>query len=70
LKERLEMQQEEVGPFVSKIKEIFTKIFALPVPTIAALDGRSTDDYLSKYHSFSSYFRFSIRWWTGISVSL
>ncbi|CAF5142500.1 unnamed protein product, partial [Rotaria magnacalcarata] len=25
--------------FVSKIKEIFSKIFALPVPTIAALDG-------------------------------
>jgi enoyl-CoA hydratase/carnithine racemase len=39
LKERLEMPQEEVGPFVSKIKEIFSKIFALPVPTIVALDG-------------------------------
>ena len=39
LKERLEMPQEEVGPFVSKIKEIFSKIFALPIPTIAALDG-------------------------------
>ncbi|CAF2157353.1 unnamed protein product [Rotaria magnacalcarata] len=39
LKERLTMSQEDVGPFVSKIKEIFSKIFALPVPTIAALDG-------------------------------
>lgn len=39
LKERLAMPQEEVGPFVSKIKEIFSKIFALPVPTIVALDG-------------------------------
>ncbi|CAF4048688.1 unnamed protein product, partial [Rotaria magnacalcarata] len=38
LKERLTMSQEDVGPFVSKIKEIFSKIFALPVPTIAALD--------------------------------
>ena len=39
LKERLTMPQEEVGPFVSKIKEIFSKIFGLPIPTIAALDG-------------------------------
>ncbi|CAF1413931.1 unnamed protein product [Rotaria sp. Silwood1] len=39
LKERLDMPQEEVGPFVSKIKEIFSKIFSLPIPTIAALDG-------------------------------
>ncbi|CAF3678049.1 unnamed protein product [Rotaria sp. Silwood1] len=39
LKERLDMPQEEVGPFVSKIKEIFSKIFGLPIPTIAALDG-------------------------------
>ena len=34
------MPQEEVGPFVSKIKEIFSKIFGLPIPTIAALDGK------------------------------
>jgi enoyl-CoA hydratase/carnithine racemase len=40
LKERLGMPQEEVGPFVSKIKEIFSKIFGLPIPTIAALDGK------------------------------
>jgi enoyl-CoA hydratase/carnithine racemase len=39
LKERLTMPQEEVGAFVSKIKEVFSKIFGLPVPTIAALDG-------------------------------
>jgi enoyl-CoA hydratase/carnithine racemase len=39
LKERLDMPQEEVGPFVSKIKEVFSKIFGLPIPTIAALDG-------------------------------
>ncbi|CAF0841687.1 unnamed protein product [Adineta steineri] len=39
LKERLTMPQEEVGPFVSKIKEIFSKIFGLSVPTIVALDG-------------------------------
>jgi hypothetical protein len=38
------MPQEEVGPFVSKIKEIFSKIFGIPIPTIAALDG--------KLHSF------------------
>jgi hypothetical protein len=42
LKERLVMPQEEVGPFVSKIKEIFSKIFGLPIPTIAALDGKFT----------------------------
>ena len=41
LKERLEMPQEEVGPFVSKIREIFSKIFGLSVPTIAALDGET-----------------------------
>lgn len=40
LKERLTMAQEEVGPFVSKIKEIFSKVFGIPVPTIAALDGK------------------------------
>jgi hypothetical protein len=39
LKERLEMPQEEVGPFVSKIKEVFSKIFGLTIPTIIALDG-------------------------------
>ncbi|UJR15183.1 hypothetical protein I4U23_002144 [Adineta vaga] len=39
LKERINMPQEEVGPFVSKIKEIFSKVFGLPIPTIAALDG-------------------------------
>jgi hypothetical protein len=33
------MPQEEVGPFVSKIKEVFSKVFGLPIPTIAALDG-------------------------------
>jgi predicted house-cleaning NTP pyrophosphatase (Maf/HAM1 superfamily) len=33
------MPQDEVGQFVSKIKEIFSKIFGLPIPTIAALDG-------------------------------
>lgn len=43
LKERLAMAQEEVGPFVSKIKEIFSKIFGLPIPTIAALDGKRRD---------------------------
>ncbi|CAF0776908.1 unnamed protein product [Didymodactylos carnosus] len=39
LKERLEMAQDEVGPFVSRIKEAFSKIFGLPIPTIAAIDG-------------------------------
>ena len=33
------MPQEEVGPFVSKIKAVFSKIFGIPVPTIAAIDG-------------------------------
>jgi hypothetical protein len=63
------MPQEEVGPFVSKIKEIFSKIFGLPVPTIAALDGEYTFVFF-KSGTFSFNLRFGIGWWTGISVGL
>lgn len=53
MKERLEMPLEEVGPFVSKIKSIFSKVFALPVPTIAALDGAFCPLLLLSFTVFS-----------------
>jgi hypothetical protein len=56
------MLQEEVGPFVSKIKEIFSKIFALPIPTIAALDGELIRDIC--FLIFVLNPRFGIGWWT------
>lgn len=52
------MSQEEVGPFVSKIKEIFSKIFGLPVPTIAALDGRN----------YKSNIAFSKNYFSGLAL--
>ncbi|TRY71377.1 hypothetical protein DNTS_033206 [Danionella cerebrum] len=39
LKERAKMQQSEVGPFVSKARALITDLGALPMPTIAAIDG-------------------------------
>ncbi|RDD36650.1 Methylglutaconyl-CoA hydratase, mitochondrial [Trichoplax sp. H2] len=39
LKERLQMPPEEVGPFVSGLRALLSGIAALPMPTIAALDG-------------------------------
>lgn len=54
LKERLEMPLEEVGPFVSRIKTIFSKVFGLPVPTIAALDG-GFDRIIDMKNTFISF---------------
>ncbi|RNA07466.1 methylglutaconyl- mitochondrial, partial [Brachionus plicatilis] len=39
LKERAKMQQEEVGPFVSRTRKLFDELSCLPVPIIAAIDG-------------------------------
>lgn len=39
LKERAVMPQEEVGPFVSKLRKMLVEIQDLPMPTIAVLDG-------------------------------
>lgn len=39
LKERLQMTQEEVGVFVSKLRFTVTELHNLPMPTIAAIDG-------------------------------
>ena len=39
LKERAQMKQEDVGPFVAKLRGGLTEIANLPVPTIVALDG-------------------------------
>ena len=77
------MPQEEVGPFVSKIKEVFSKIFGLPVPTIVALDGKFEDGAILYLHmSFNTairrvkqgktflFVRFGAGRWSRISVSL
>uniref|UniRef100_A0A671MZG8 AU RNA binding protein/enoyl-CoA hydratase n=1 Tax=Sinocyclocheilus anshuiensis TaxID=1608454 RepID=A0A671MZG8_9TELE len=39
LKERAQMQQSEVGPFVTKARTLITEHGALSMPTIAAIDG-------------------------------
>ena len=39
LKERAEMKEEEVGPFVARLRKSVTDLGDLPVPVIAALDG-------------------------------
>ncbi|KAI1905155.1 hypothetical protein AGOR_G00013230 [Albula goreensis] len=39
LKERAKMHQSEVGPFVSKARQLITELGNLPMPTIAAIDG-------------------------------
>ncbi|XP_052800916.1 methylglutaconyl-CoA hydratase, mitochondrial-like [Mya arenaria] len=39
LKERAKMPMEEVGPFVSGLRQCITEIANLPMPTIVALDG-------------------------------
>lgn len=39
LKERAEMKEEEVGPFVSRLRRSVSDLADLPVPVIAAIDG-------------------------------
>ncbi|XP_040466703.1 enoyl-CoA hydratase domain-containing protein 2, mitochondrial isoform X1 [Falco naumanni] len=39
LKERAKMDDEEVGYFVKRLRNLMDEIAALPVPTIAAIDG-------------------------------
>jgi methylglutaconyl-CoA hydratase len=39
LKERLTMQEHEVGPFVEGLRRMFTSLEKLPMPTIAAIEG-------------------------------
>ncbi|XP_051876592.1 methylglutaconyl-CoA hydratase, mitochondrial [Pristis pectinata] len=39
LKERAKMQPNEVGPFVSKARNVINELGNLPMPTIAVLDG-------------------------------
>jgi methylglutaconyl-CoA hydratase len=39
LKERATMTPEEVGPFVSGLRQMVRDFYELPVPTIAAIDG-------------------------------
>lgn len=41
LKERLNMPESEVGPFVQQIRRILNNLRELPVPTIVALDGHA-----------------------------
>lgn len=39
MKERIQMTQEEVGPFVAKLRKAILSFGDLPMPTIVALDG-------------------------------
>ena len=39
LKERAKMAPEEVGPFVSGLRQLLRDMQTFPIPTIAALDG-------------------------------
>ncbi|GIX95304.1 hypothetical protein CEXT_169761 [Caerostris extrusa] len=39
LKERAAMSEEEVAPFVTKLRKSITDLHDLPIPTIAAIDG-------------------------------
>lgn len=39
MKERLKMEEREVGPFVSKLRKTFDDLSDLHVPVIAAIDG-------------------------------
>eukprot|EP00613_Pedinella_sp_CCMP2098_P006099 CAMPEP_0171600700 /NCGR_PEP_ID=MMETSP0990-20121206/4483_1 /TAXON_ID=483369 /ORGANISM="non described non described, Strain CCMP2098" /LENGTH=295 /DNA_ID=CAMNT_0012162715 /DNA_START=24 /DNA_END=911 /DNA_ORIENTATION=- len=39
LKERLTMEEHEVGPFVEGLRRMFTGLEKLPMPTIAAVEG-------------------------------
>lgn len=39
LKERAAMKQEEVGPFVARLRASLSEMANLPIPTIVALDG-------------------------------
>lgn len=39
MKERLKMEEKEVGPFVAKLRKTFDDLSELHVPVIAAIDG-------------------------------
>lgn len=39
LKERMSMPQEDVAPFVSKLRTLMASLEELPIPVIAAIDG-------------------------------
>ena len=39
LKERAKMKEEEVGPFVTRARRMFSDVSTLPMPVITALDG-------------------------------
>lgn len=39
LKERAEMPESDVGPFVERIRRVLSSLRELPMPTIAAIDG-------------------------------
>lgn len=39
LKERAKMKDEDVGPFVSRARRMFSDVSSLPMPVITALDG-------------------------------
>lgn len=39
LKERLKMPERQVFPFVSSLRNLAKRIYNIPVPVIAAVDG-------------------------------
>ncbi|OQV19881.1 Methylglutaconyl-CoA hydratase, mitochondrial [Hypsibius exemplaris] len=39
LKERMKLKEEEVGPFVSSLRDMVQKLYSFSFPTVAALDG-------------------------------
>ena len=39
LKERREMKESDVAPFVSSLRQLTTELENLPLPTLCALDG-------------------------------
>ena len=68
LKERAKMAPEEVGPFVSGLRQLLREFQNYPVPTIAALDGTAVGGGLEMALAFDmrvagnclSWFNFQI----------